>query len=115
MKAEYWYYKDKKEAERLTVCYLLDDEGKALARGMAICCYLDNPSRKRGKRIARGRAYKSLMGEKTYGEVLRVSAMEIIHQCVGSVYFDKYLTKGLYSPEYAKDLLHVYLGRKELG
>ena len=44
----------------VTITKIFDDEGNLLAEGKAYCSRRDNPSRKLGREIADGRAWKKL-------------------------------------------------------
>jgi len=52
-KSLFVYYGPKRE---VTVCLITDNKKDVIARGVAVCSDLDQPSKKRGRAIALGRA-----------------------------------------------------------
>lgn len=62
MKHFYYYGRDISGNKKVTVCLTHDREGNRFSAGMAVCSPNDNFDKKRGRRIARGRAIKALHG-----------------------------------------------------
>lgn len=55
----YYYVRDDRRRPIITVCLLVEG-GQAIAKGVAVCSQLDNPSKQIGRSIAKGRAVKVL-------------------------------------------------------
>ena len=62
MKEYYYYVRDIENKPRVTVCLMID--GEKISKGMAICCYKDNPCKKMGRKIARERAKFAFLEER---------------------------------------------------
>ena len=52
----YYYVRDDRRRPVITVCLMLDQDGKVAARGMSVCSKSDNPCKKTGRKIAWQRA-----------------------------------------------------------
>lgn len=57
---KFYYIRDKENKPRITVCFLKDESTGDFARGVAICSKRDNPCKRTGRNIARGRAIWAL-------------------------------------------------------
>lgn len=64
MKEKYFYYRDKNRRPMVTVCEIEGVTG--VGRGVAICSLKDNPSKKIGRLISKGRANKALKDNLTF-------------------------------------------------
>lgn len=60
---ERFYYLNRNTPTPTCVALLVDEAGKAKARGIAICSKKDNFCKSIGREIAKGRAYKALAQE----------------------------------------------------
>jgi len=77
MKDFFYYFRDKENKPRVTVCLKVDTERGigAVARGVAICSLSDNPNKKKGRQIASGRAARAAFrGNRSY-RIARVEAI----------------------------------------
>ena len=117
---KFYYLRDKDNSPRITRCIVKDGNGN-VGVGTAICSYLDSPNKKIGKRISFGRAMKALRKCKSYSNVARDKAKDIIHNIVSICFANKNIPtflslgyKGLFVPshkygaylsEYEKQLL----------
>ena len=75
----YYYIRDGRNRPVITVCLL--KIGKQLSRGVALCSDKDNPCKKTGRNIARGRAEQAMFNEMNCNALNRLdlfSVQEII-------------------------------------
>ena len=79
MKELFYYLRDDKNRPIITVCLIAVEEG-TLARGVAICSDKDQPNKKIGRAIARGRAIKALKRKKMGDGINRNEAWEIMER-----------------------------------
>ena len=70
MKKRFYYLRDKNNAPVITVCLLVVDGFREIARGVSICSKDDQPNKKIGRKIALARARKA-MGIKSNTSVIR--------------------------------------------
>lgn len=75
MKEFYYHLRDARNRPVVTVCLLV--EGRALARGIAICSPKDNPKKALGRAIAKGRALKGFVEGRTTHLVKRREPMHV--------------------------------------
>ena len=76
---KYYYARDPFKKPRITVCLL--KEGSFIAKGIAICANQDNPSKRRGRSIAHGRAKLALFNSVTSLPIKRDSAKFLSRFC----------------------------------
>ena len=95
-KEGYYYGRDTENKPRVTVCILRNSIGE-IARGVAICSRLDNPNKKIGKAIARGRAEKAMNQEKSTDVIDRSEARNIMGFCLTN-YHNQIIRKSAYNP-----------------
>lgn len=76
MKEYFYYFRDEANRPVVTVCILKG--AYAVARGVSICSFKDMPCKRRGKAIARGRAHKAFIREKSGDLVERQIAREVL-------------------------------------
>ncbi len=93
METEYFYHRDAQNRPIVTGCMLKD--GVRTAIGRAICSRLDNPSKKIGRAIAKGRATRAMLREENGHEVVREEALSQIGTTDANS-FDCYFYKSVY-------------------
>ena len=116
---QYYYIRDKMKRPIITVCLLR--RGEQLARGVAICSGSDNPCKRIGRAIAKGRAIKALVHKKRWGlqirdalrrEAVRKLPSEEIHRlpfCIGQG--DAQCFKSMYQPQLTEAESKLMLNR----
>jgi hypothetical protein len=76
MKTHYYYLRDEYNLPRITVC-LVEFEDKVVTRGVALCSFLDSPTKKLGNMIAKGRAVKAYKEKRSCRPINRTEAYNV--------------------------------------
>ena len=76
MKEKYYYYRDKGNRPIVTICLVFGNGD--IGKGVAICSTKDNPNKKTGRAIARGRAIQAMGNRKSNWDILRKEALEAL-------------------------------------
>ncbi len=76
MKELHYYYRDEKNRPMVTV-YLIE-VGGVVAKGIAVCSPKDNPNKKVGRAIARGKALKALKRKANNDLIVRFEAAQTL-------------------------------------
>lgn len=79
MKTIFYYERTEDKKPLITIC-LIRKNGD-YARGVAYCSFLDNPSKKRGRAIAEGRALKALKRKENNDLTTRNEPYKIAQAC----------------------------------
>lgn len=74
-----YYLRDNLKRPIITVC-LLENENGMFARGIALCSNKDQPCKRIGRTIAKGRAVKALLTKTTSGRITRNEAFDVLDE-----------------------------------
>lgn len=77
VREKFYYIRDEGNNPRATICLLKSEEGR-IARGVALCSYLDVISKTEGRNKARGRATKALIRNNNTGRISRSADSRIL-------------------------------------
>jgi len=90
----YYYIRDDVHRPIITVCLI--KLGKHVAKGVAICSDKDNPCKKTGRAIAKGRANKAMFNEMNCSEINRYN-LSSVENAADETEVDAYY-KALFNP-----------------
>ena len=95
----YYYLKDNKNRPIVTVCLL--SSGQAYSRGIAVCSNMDQPCKRKGRQIAKGRAIQALKTGENTNAIKTLKAWEILNQTlfVTHWFYKVDITKSTFLPE----------------
>ena len=79
MNFKFYYLRDKAKRPLVTVCLAADTNGR-FYRGVAICSPKDNPIKRVGRQIARGRVLRAMERKVHSDIVLRDEAWSVLHE-----------------------------------
>ena len=96
---EYFYYLRCPDTNKpiVTVC-LIETRHSGWSRGVAICSEQDNPIKKKGKSIARGRAIKAIRCCTTEDRVLTTRGIDQLRKVTTAISPYKFSFKSAYRP-----------------
>ena len=115
MKEFYYHLRDERSRPVVTVCLLI--EKNTMARGVAICSPKDNPKKKIGRAIAKGRALKGFTEGVTTHLVKRQEPMHV-QKSVGLMIpfqFKSYGSDNPWFPDHEAELLKKVLPPAKKG
>ena len=71
LERRFYYYRDKSDAPRITICIIHDPKQEMYHRGISICSYLDIVNKEDGRDIAEDRAVKAMKLKTSTEEIIR--------------------------------------------
>jgi len=96
LKEYYYYLRDEQNRPAVTVCLIVDNDSNEYFRGIAVTSDKDMPSKKEGRRIARGRSLRAIGMHK--------STMKMDYQKALDLFSDNFNTVPEYKSVYSDDL-----------
>ena len=93
---KYIHLRDQDNRPVVTICLL--QHNKTITRGVAVCSPSDNPSKKTGRTIAKGRATKAMVQVNDCLPIRRTEARQVLANC-GILPYTKIIYKCSADPE----------------
>jgi hypothetical protein len=88
LERRFYYYTDKLDAPRVTICIIHDQKQNMYHRGISICSYLDIVNKEEGRDIAENRTIKAMKLKISTEKINRGDIIQMEHDIKMDIYYE---------------------------